>query len=130
MGLTVDGLHVAAVHAPANYRLLLHDVLPRLHWQLVDDVAVLAASSQDVIHLFAADRQRLCEALPHALSALMPGGVLWISWPKKSSAEFRDLTDNEVRAVVLPTGWVDVKVVAIDETWSGLKFLRRRKAGA
>jgi len=130
MGLDIDGLRVATIHAPANYRVLLDDVLPRLHWQQVDDVASLAASSQEVVHLFAADRSALQAALPLALSALVSGGALWISWPKKSSAAFRDLTDNEVRALVLPTGWVDVKVVAIDETWSGLKFLRRRKTGA
>lgn len=130
MGLDIDGLRVATIYAPANYRVLLDDALPRLRWRQVDDIASLAASSLDVVHLFAADRSTLQAALPPALAALVPGGSLWISWPKKSSADFRDLTDNEVRALVLPTGWVDVKVVAVDETWSGLKFLRRRKAGA
>jgi hypothetical protein len=56
------------------------------------------------------------------------GGTLWISWPKKSSPLFVDLTDNGIRDLVLPTGFVDVKVAAIDENWSGLKFLRRRAA--
>ena len=130
MGLAIHGLRVASIHAPANYRMLLDDVLPRLRWRRVDDIASLAASSQDVVHLFAVDRSTLQAALTPALAALVSGGILWISWPKKSSADFRDLTDNEVRALVLPTGWVDVKVVAVDETWSGLKFLRRRKAGA
>ena len=52
--------------------------------------------------------------------------MLWVSWPKKSSALFRDLTEDMLREVILPTGWVDVKVCAVDSDWSGLKFLRRK----
>jgi hypothetical protein len=51
---------------------------------------------------------------------------IWMSWPKKSSGVKTDLTEQTFRDVILPLGWVDVKVAAIDETWSGLKFLRRR----
>jgi hypothetical protein len=51
--------------------------------------------------------------------------MIWVSWPKKSSSLFRDLTDNVVRALVRPTGWVDVKVAAVDADWPGLKFLMR-----
>lgn len=51
---------------------------------------------------------------------------LWISWPKKTSGQQTDLGENEIRAAVLPFGWVDVKVAAIDDTWSGLQFLRRK----
>jgi hypothetical protein len=51
---------------------------------------------------------------------------LWMSWPKKSSGTKTDLTEQTFRDVILPTGWVDVKVAAIDDTWSGLKFLRRK----
>jgi len=51
---------------------------------------------------------------------------LWISWPKKTSGVKTDLGDNEVRAALLPLGWVDTKVASIDDTWSGLQFLRRK----
>lgn len=51
---------------------------------------------------------------------------LWISWPKKSSGKQTDLTEDQIRSAILPHGWVDTKVAAIDETWSGLKFLRRK----
>jgi hypothetical protein len=51
---------------------------------------------------------------------------LWLSWPKKTSGIKTDLTEQTFRDVILPLGWVDTKVAAIDETWSGLKFLRRR----
>jgi hypothetical protein len=51
---------------------------------------------------------------------------LWISWPKKSSGRQTDLGENDIRAALLPLGWVDTKIARIDDTWSGLKFLRRR----
>lgn len=51
---------------------------------------------------------------------------LWVTWPKKSSGVKTDLTEQTFREVILPLGWVDTKVVAIDETWSGLKFMRRK----
>lgn len=50
----------------------------------------------------------------------------WISWPKKASGQQTDLSENDIRDAILPTGWVDTKVTAIDDTWSGLKFLRRK----
>ena len=61
-----------------------------------------------------------------ALAAVRPGGMLWVSWPKKASPLFRDLTEDGLREILLPTGWVDVKVCAVSADWSGLKFLRRR----
>lgn len=51
---------------------------------------------------------------------------LWVSWPKKSSGVQTDLTEQTFRDLILPTGWVDTKVAAVDDTWSGLKFLRRK----
>ncbi len=51
---------------------------------------------------------------------------LWLSWPKKASGRQTDLSEQDLRDAVLPTGWVDVKVASIDDTWSGLKFLRRK----
>ena len=60
-------------------------------------------------------------------AALVPDGMLWISWPKKASGRPTDLTENIVRRVGLECGLLDVKVCAIDETWSGLKFVIRVK---
>lgn len=86
-----------------------------------------AADPADVVHLFCADRAALEAEIDAALAMVAaPKGMLWISWPKKSSKRFRDLTEDGLRAVVLPKGWVDVKVCAVDADWSGLKFLRRR----
>ena len=82
--------------------------------------------SADVVHLFFANRKRLDQSIEKALERVAEGGMLWVSWPKKSSDQFVDLTEDQLRTVILPTGWVDVKVCAVDETLSGLKFLRRR----
>lgn len=77
--------------------------------------------------LFATREADLRKEFPPLAAALPEGAMLWIAWPKKTSGRATDLTENLIRDIGLPTGWVDVKVCAIDETWSGLKFLRRRK---
>ena len=59
-----------------------------------------------------------------------PARGLWVNWPKKSSGVSTDLTEQSFRDLLLPLGWVDTKVCAVDETWSGLKFLRRREASS
>ena len=87
----------------------------------VDDIG-----AADVIHAFARDRATLAAHAARLTSMPRLGAALWISWPKKSSALFVDLTENGVREILLPTGWVDVKVCAVDDDWSGLKFLRRK----
>ena len=85
-----------------------------------------AAEQADLVHLFVGDRAALESGVVPALAAVRPGGMLWVSWPKKASPLFRDLTEDGLREVLLPTGWVDVKVCAVSADWSGLKFLRRR----
>ena len=63
---------------------------------------------------------------PMDYETLVAGAEGVVSWPKKSSKLFRDLTEDDLRTVILPTGWVDVKVCAVDADWSGLKFLRHK----
>ena len=84
------------------------------------------AGEADLVHLFCADRRALDTGIQKALGHVAEKGMLWISWPKKSSKLFKDLTEDNLRTVILPTGWVDVKVCAVDADWSGLKFLRRK----
>jgi hypothetical protein len=79
--------------------------------------------------LFVTSRVALAAALTRTLPKLAAGGMIWIAWPKKASGVATDVTEDAVRAVALPLGIVDVKVCAIDATWSGLKLLRRRAAG-
>src|SRR6201999_4548910 len=97
-------------------------------------VAVVAAlrSLLDVVHLLATKAPGLAGKLRRYRAAIAPDGMIWVSWPKKSSGIPNDLSDVVVRDTALPLGLVDVKVCAIDETWSGLKFvipwdLRARK---
>ena len=80
----------------------------------------------DFAHVFVPDRAALDTTLARIATRIAQGGMLWISWPKKTSAHFRDLTEDGIRAAALPLGWVDVKVCAVDGDWSGLKLLRRR----
>lgn len=77
----------------------------------------------DVIVLFARNENELARALPAARGRLDPAGGLWIAWPKKSSGIPTDITEAEVRARGLASGLVDNKVCAIDDRWSGLRFV-------
>lgn len=79
------------------------------------------------IHLFTASCNDLARNFPKLKSALKPDGMVWISWPKKSSGVTTDLDENIVRELGLKAGLVDVKVCAVDEVWSGLKFVFRLK---
>ena len=74
-----------------------------------------------------AERAVLEARLPRLQDALAPDGILWISWPKKAAKVQTDLDSNVVRRLGLDAGLVDVKVCAVDETWSGLKFVYRLK---
>ena len=137
-----------AVTAPAGYsgkalwqklglkdgqRLLVVDPpehLPQLLAGAPEGVARLARLGEfDVALLFVTSRAALASALTRALPRLAPGGLIWIAWPKKASGVATDVTEDTVRDVALLMGIVDVKVCAIDATWSGLKLLRRRATG-
>ena len=80
----------------------------------------------EAAHVFVTDRAALEDAVRRLLPLLDPAGFLWVSWPKKASGVRTDITEDVIRDVALPTGLVDVKVCAIDATWSGLKLMIRR----
>jgi hypothetical protein len=84
-----------------------------------------ASSSYDVILAFCPDRRRLQQRFASMAPRLTTAGALWIAWPKKTSGVTTDIDENVVRDTGLDQGLVDVKVIAIDATWSGLKFVRR-----
>ena len=77
----------------------------------------------DIVHVFATTAKGLAGRLRGYRAAIAPDGMIWVSWPKKSSGVATDLTDVVVRDTALPLGLVDIKVCAIDEVWSGLKFV-------
>lgn len=85
------------------------------------------AGKVNVVIYFTDKRAALEKEFSKLSSALVPDGMLWISWPKKASGRATDLNENIVREIGLERGLVDVKVCAIDETWSGLKFVIRVK---
>ena len=79
----------------------------------------------DVVLVFCPDQATLRRRWQHALDHTTTAGALWIAWPKRSSGVLTDLTENAIRDHALPRGIVDVKVCAVDDTWSGLKLVRR-----
>ena len=81
----------------------------------------------DIWHLFARTRTELEARLPECIDAIRPAGTLWVSWPKKASGVATDLTEDGIRELALPLGLVDVKVCAVDTTWSGLKLVIRKE---
>jgi hypothetical protein len=83
------------------------------------------AGDYDTILLFAVTRAELTRAFGAGVARLAVAGGIWVCWPKKASGLQRDLTETEVRAAGLDAGLVDVKVCAVDDTWSGLRFVRR-----
>jgi hypothetical protein len=96
--------------------------------ELPDGVRVLARPAErlDVVVLFVRERRQLERRLPALQRRLDSAGMLWVAWPKRASKVPTDVTEDVVREVALPRGLVDVKVCAIDETWSGLKLVTRR----
>jgi len=81
----------------------------------------------EFIHFFTKSRQELETQFPSLKRALLRGGMLWISWPKGSSKVETDLNEGSVREIGLKNGLVDIKVCAVDEVWSGLKFVYRKE---
>lgn len=81
----------------------------------------------DIFHAFALTRIELEKAVRQGLKEIDPAGMIWVSWPKKSSGVPSQVTGSTIRDVALPLGLVDVKVCAIDDTWSGLKLVIRKE---
>lgn len=81
----------------------------------------------DLIQYFTTQQKKLKQSFPKLKEKLAIDGSLWISWPKQSSKVPTDLNENDVMHIGLEYGLVDVKVIAVDETWSGLKFVYRLK---
>lgn len=113
------GFSIAMLGVPHGYARTL-GVLPRNV-----TFAKSLRGGLDFIHFFAARRKELEARFATLAKALAPAGMLWVSWPKKAAEAETDLDENVVREVGLAHGLVDVKVCAVDETWSGLKFVRR-----
>jgi hypothetical protein len=111
---------VALVGAPAGLHRLLEP--------LAEGVTFIETprNTTNLVHLFATKRAELSEALGAYRERLSPEAVVWVSWPKKSARVATKLSDNTIREIALPLGFVDVKVCAVTEVWSGLKLVVRK----
>ena len=108
--------------APRGFKSTLHPLPAGVKFSS----EVGGAASHDVIVSFTKDAADLAKSFARLEKALAERGGLWIAWPKKASNVATDLNENVVREIGLAHGVVDNKVCAIDETWSGLRFMRRR----
>lgn len=116
-----SGMAVALVNAPAGF---LENVLGPLPADVV--LGEWSGEGQfDLIHYFCSWRADLERDILGLMRSIRRDGTIWISWPKKAAKLPGDITENVLREVILPTGLVDVKVCAVDDTWSGLKFVIR-----
>ena len=120
LGVKPDSV-VTTVDAPEGYAELIQ----------IDPANLNLVSSRkkeiDVVHLFVKKRARLEERLPKLMQRIKQNGMIWVSWPKKSSKVPTDVTEDVVRDVALPMDLVDVKVCAVDATWSALKLVIRKE---
>jgi hypothetical protein len=111
-----------------GHRIYVENVPEDLPLKWPENVTVLRRSPAgpvDIVWAFSLDRRRLERRLPVLVDKTAIAGSLWVSWPKKSSGVRTDLDENVVRQLGLDAGVVDVKVAAVDDTWSALKFVRR-----
>lgn len=115
------GFRIRTKNAPANYLALLTP--------LPSDVVISSSIRTDVDlwHLFTTLESELSKQLPQALKQIRQDGMIWVSWPKKSSGVTSEITEDSIRRIALPLGLVDVKVCAVDDTWSGLKLVIRKE---
>jgi len=115
------GLTVITINAPTNYRRLIGAISEGVTF------AERLKPDSSFVHVFTKKRSELEKTLSVLREKIADTGTVWVSWPKKSAGVPTDVTEDVVRDVALPLGFVDVKVCAIDETWSGLKLMVRRE---
>ncbi len=116
-----EHFQVALLNLPADVKAELKSALAGCH------VAKDGRGPVDFAMIFVTSSTELKKLFPRFSKQLAPAGMLWVSWPKKASGVATDLTENEVRSIGLDAGLVDVKVCAVNEIWSGLKFVIRVK---
>jgi len=115
------GYLVYAIAPPPDYEELLAPLPEGL--KIIRNLR----GTPDAVHLFSRDRAELSKLLPKLMNEIPPDGMIWISWPKKASGVPSTITEDGIREIALPLGLVDIKVCAVDETWSGLKLVIRRE---
>lgn len=115
-----EGMTVAVLDAPSYFDLDMDELPPAVRFHHTEKPA-------DIYIIFADRAAEAQRRFRRATTMLPPDGAIWVAWPKKASGVATDITEDTLRDLFLPTGMVDNKVCAIDETWSGLRFVVRRE---
>ncbi len=115
-----SGCRAVAIGAPADYHAWLHPLPAGVEF------ARAAGSNSDLVHVFVTEQESLSKQLIALRKKLNPEACVWVSWPKKASKVPTDITEDVIRRLALPLGFVDVKVCAVSEVWSGLKLVVRK----
>lgn len=110
-------MKILLVNPPDNY----------IEWLETDiQKQLIKSGAADFVHLFMVKKAELEKTFLPLIKKLPPNAIIWISWYKKAAKMPTDITEDSIREIVLPTGWVDVKVCAVNELWSGLKIVARK----
>ena len=116
-----EGCRLWAKNPPRDYLKLLAPLPP--------DVTIVsrAGMNLDLVHIFVKSRSELRAGLRPMMANIKQAGAIWVSWPKRAAKISTDVTEDVIRELALPLGLVDIKVCAVDETWSGLKLVIRKE---
>jgi hypothetical protein len=113
---------LVAIGAPPAYRFWLGDLPAGVR------IVSKAGKTIQAVHLFVTRRAKLAKELAKYRQQLEQNGFVWVSWPKKAAKVDTDITEDTIREVALPLGFVDIKVCAVSDVWSGLKIVIRKDA--
>ena len=111
-----EGFRISLINAPEHYFELFTDLPANLYFENENEKV-------DLIHFFTKSKDEYMTLLPELKERIKSNGIIWASWPKKSSKVPTDITEDTIRDFAIKTGLVDIKVCAVDETWSGLKLV-------
>jgi hypothetical protein len=117
------GMRVALLHAPDGIESTLGPLPDGVHLQH----GLRRHQRVELIVGFVTERDHLARNIGWLVTTLPPDGAFWVAWPKRGARVATDMSEDAVREIALPMGWVDVKVCAIDATWSGLKLVLRKE---
>lgn len=120
LGIT-DGTVVLPIGAPDDYHGLLMPLPEHVMF------ATRLSARVDVVHVFSTERRTLESTLTRLRHTIREDSAVWVSWPKRSAKVPTDITEDTIRAMALPMGFVDIKVCAVSEVWSGLKLVIRKE---
>ena len=117
----VENVRVVTLWAPEDYAALLEPLPPGVTFERK------VSRNTDLVHVFTSERSKLARELASLRNEIRGNAAVWVSWPKKASKVPTDISEDTIREVALPLGFVDVKVCAVSEVWSGLKLVIRKE---